>query len=90
MIPSPVKKYMPRKRKTSDQCSAEPQTCQAAMKRATNGTRVTRPVMIRSRVSFSTGWMSPGCGPDADAAGAAAGASGKVVVSGMARDHRVT
>ena len=30
VIPSPVRTYMPRKRKTSLQCSALPQTCQAA------------------------------------------------------------
>ena len=29
VIPSPVRKYMPTKRKTSLQCSALPQTCQA-------------------------------------------------------------
>ena len=28
-----------------------------------NGTSVTRPVMMRSRVSFATGWMSEGSGP---------------------------
>ncbi len=46
---------MPTKRKTSLQCSASPQTCQAAKPRARNGTIVTSPVMIRSLVSFSTG-----------------------------------
>ena len=63
MIPSPVNRYMPTKRKTSLQCSASPQTCQAAKARATNGISVTRPVMIRSRVSLATGWMSEGRGP---------------------------
>ena len=63
VIPSPVKRYRPTKRKTSLQCSASPQTCQAAKARATKGTSVTRPVMIRSRVSLATGWMSEGRGP---------------------------
>src|ERR1700704_2769141 len=66
VIPSPVKKYMPRKRKTSLQCSALPQTCQPARPIATKGTSVTRPVMIRSRVSLATGCMSDGSTPLAD------------------------
>ena len=53
---------MPTKRKTSLQCRASPQTCQAAKPSATKGISVTRPVMIRSRVSFATGWMSEGRG----------------------------
>ena len=56
---------MPTKRKTSLQCSALPQTCQAAKAIATKGISVTRPVMIRSRVSLATGWMSEGRGPRA-------------------------
>src|SRR5688572_30152465 len=33
--------------------------CQPATKRKRNGSSVTRPVMIRSAVSFSTGWIAP-------------------------------
>src|SRR3954447_1841577 len=57
---------MPTKRKTSLQCSALPQTCQPARQIAAKGMIVTRPVMIRSRVSFSTGWMSEGRAPAVD------------------------
>ena len=46
-----------RRGQTSLQCSALPQTCQAAKPSARKGTTVTRPVMIRSRVSLATGWM---------------------------------
>ena len=60
---------MPTKRMTSLQCRACPQTCQPASPIATNGTRVTSPVMIRSRVSFSTGCMSVGRGPTLDIRG---------------------
>src|SRR5215212_10101381 len=54
---------MATKRKTSLQFRALPHTCQPATPTAMKGTIVTRPVMIRSRVSFSTGWMSEGSGP---------------------------
>src|SRR5690242_14391218 len=40
------------------QCSARFHSCQPTTNRATNGITVTAPVMIRSRVSFATGWMS--------------------------------
>src|ERR1044072_51390 len=63
VIPNPVSTYMPMKRKTSLQCRALPQTCQPARPIAAKGTSVTRPVMIRSRVSLATGWMSEGSGP---------------------------
>ncbi len=63
VIPRPVSTYMPTKRKTSLQCSALPQTCQPAKPIATKGISVTRPVMMRSRVSFATGWISDGSGP---------------------------
>src|SRR6185436_9193689 len=54
---------MPTKRKTSLQCRALPHTCQPAKPSATNGISVTSPVMIRSRVSLATGWISDGRGP---------------------------
>src|SRR5215218_5569893 len=62
-MPRPVRKYMTTKRMTSVQLRALPQTCQPATMTAMKGITVTRPVMIRSRVSFSTGWMSEGSGP---------------------------
>ena len=88
VIPSPVMKYIPRKRKTSLQCSALPQTCQPAKPIATNGTRVTRPVMIRSRVSFSTGCMSEGNGPVPLAIRAAIIRVGDEACLGMSRYRR--
>src|SRR3712207_2238732 len=38
------------------------QVCHTAMPRPRNGTAVTKPVMIRSRVSCSVTWMSAGPG----------------------------
>ena len=42
---------------------AEEQTCQAARPRSSNGATVRNPVMIRSRVSWATGWIASAGGP---------------------------
>src|SRR5919109_3305669 len=44
------------------QLSASFHSCQPTTNSATNGTAVTTPVMMRSRVSFATGWTSSAVG----------------------------
>ena len=62
VTPKPVAAYMIANTITSLQPSSSAHTCQPATPRAMNGRIVTRPVMIRSRVSFWTGCTSAAVG----------------------------